>query len=122
MFWIGALLAVPFFLVPFGLASAQSPEPAKAIAAANSEFDRLYGEGKYADALALARQTLGRAEQELGKDHSDTLLSVNNLAALYQAQRRYREAEALYKRALEAPQHAFKPQQSGVPLSIPRPL
>ena len=38
----------------------------------------------------------------LGKEHPDTLTSVNNLAGLYQAQGRYGEAEPLYKRALEA--------------------
>ena len=32
----------------------------------------------------------------LGKDHPDTLTSVNNLAALYQAQGRYGEAEPLF--------------------------
>ena len=37
-----------------------------------------------------------------GKEHPDTLTSVNNLAVLYQAQGRYGEAEPLYKRALEA--------------------
>ena len=32
----------------------------------------------------------------LGKEHPDTLISVNNLAVLYQAQGRYGEAEPLY--------------------------
>ena len=38
----------------------------------------------------------------LGKEHPDTLRSVNNLASLYQDQGGCPEAEALYKRALEA--------------------
>ena len=38
----------------------------------------------------------------LGKEHPDTLVSVNNLALLYEAQGRYGEAEPLYRRALEA--------------------
>ena len=38
----------------------------------------------------------------LGREHPSTLLSVNNLAALYLAQGRYGEAEPLYRRALEA--------------------
>ena len=38
----------------------------------------------------------------LGREHPDTLTSVNNLAALYDTQGRYGEAEPLYKRALEA--------------------
>ncbi len=41
-------------------------------------------------------------ERVLGKEHPHTLLSVNNLAGLYQAQGRYAQAEPLYRRALEA--------------------
>jgi len=38
----------------------------------------------------------------LGKEHPDTLQSVNNLAAVYDAQRRYGEAGPLFRRALDA--------------------
>ncbi len=38
----------------------------------------------------------------LGREHPDTLTSVNNFAALYQSEGRYAEAEPLYRRALEA--------------------
>ena len=37
-----------------------------------------------------------------GPDHADTLLSLNNLGYLYQVIGRYREAELLFKRAIEA--------------------
>jgi len=36
----------------------------------------------------------------LGPDHPDTSHSLNNLAALYEAQGMYVEAESLYKRAI----------------------
>jgi tetratricopeptide (TPR) repeat protein len=36
----------------------------------------------------------------LGADHPDVATSLNNLAALYQAQGRYGEAEPLYQRSL----------------------
>ena len=48
------------------------------------------------------KRALEACERVLGKEHPDTLTSVNNLADLYQAQGRYGEAEPLYKRALEA--------------------
>jgi len=38
----------------------------------------------------------------LGREHPETLTSVNNLAGLYKAQGRLAEAEPLFKRALEA--------------------
>jgi Flp pilus assembly protein TadD len=37
----------------------------------------------------------------LGKDHRETLTRVNNLASMYNALGRGREAEPLYRRALE---------------------
>ena len=38
---------------------------------------------------------------KLGADHPDTLMSMNNLAALYKIQGRYEEAEPLYLQCLE---------------------
>ncbi|MCP4347069.1 MAG: CHAT domain-containing protein, partial [Desulfobacterales bacterium] len=40
-------------------------------------------------------------ENVLGKEHPDTLTSMNNLAGLYKSQGRYGEAEPLYKAALQ---------------------
>jgi tetratricopeptide (TPR) repeat protein len=39
-------------------------------------------------------------EEVLGEEHPDMALSLNNLAALYDNQGRYAEAEPLYQRAL----------------------
>jgi tetratricopeptide (TPR) repeat protein len=49
--------------------------------------------------LAKARQT---RTQLLGAGHSDTLISMNNLALLYRDRGRYDEAEPLFKQVLEA--------------------
>ena len=48
----------------------------------------------------MYKRALEAYERVLGKEHPDTLASVNNL--LYESQGRYGEAEPLYKRALEA--------------------
>ena len=58
--------------------------------------------GPLREAEPLYRRALEARERVLGKEHPDTLISVNNLAGLYQAQGRYGEAEPLYRRALEA--------------------
>ena len=76
-------------------------ETANDIAFINRKIFQLYGQGKYAEAAALAREALSLAEQVLGKEHPHTLTSVDNLAQLYQAEGRLAEAEPLYKRALE---------------------
>jgi hypothetical protein len=47
------------------------------------------------------KRVVQTSERVRGKEHPDTLISIYNLAMLYQAQGRYGEAEPLAKRALE---------------------
>ncbi|KFZ16727.1 hypothetical protein V501_02084 [Pseudogymnoascus sp. VKM F-4519 (FW-2642)] len=46
----------------------------------NNVAASLRQQGKYAEAEAMQRQTLQLKEAVLGKDHPDTLMSMNNLA------------------------------------------
>lgn len=55
----------------------------------------------YAEAERFARRALAFGRQQLGAEHRQTLASLHNLAALYDAQGRYGEAEPLYRRTLE---------------------
>ena len=67
----------------------------------NRQVDELYDQGKYAEATPLAEQALLLAETSLGRDHTDTIIHVLNLAEVYKAQARFGEAEPLYRRVLE---------------------
>jgi tetratricopeptide (TPR) repeat protein len=58
--------------------------------------------GEYEAAEPLYRWALHGHERLLGKEHPDTLLSVNNLAALLRAKGDSEAAEPLYRRALDA--------------------
>jgi tetratricopeptide (TPR) repeat protein len=77
------------------------PSAEDLVGALNRRTVRIYQDGNYALAETVAREAMVLGERVLGKDHPQTLLSVNNLAALYQAQGRYGEAEPLYVRALQ---------------------
>ena len=44
--------------------------------------------------------SLAISEKALGPDHPDVAISLNNLAALYNDQGRYADAEPLYKRVV----------------------
>ena len=64
----------------------------------------------------------------LGLEHSDTAISLNNLALLYDNQGKYNEAEPLYQRALaidektlgpDHPDTATDSEQSGLALRQP---
>jgi tetratricopeptide (TPR) repeat protein len=52
-------------------------------------------------AITLNRRALETQERVLGREHPDTLRSVNNLASLLDNKGDYDGAEPLYRRALE---------------------
>ena len=58
------------------------------------------GPGGDGEAEPLYVQALERLRETLGPDHPGTLISLNNLAGLYESQGRYGEAEPLYAQAL----------------------
>lgn len=97
------------------LVGAQQIEEAEAL---NTEVARLYGQGKFAEAVVLALQSLEINERALGPEHPRIAVSLNNLALLYQVQSRYADAEPLYKRSLEINETTFGPDHPQVALSL----
>ena len=83
--WLGRIaahiLVVTMMAVSAATAQAQT---AADIDILNEQVVQRYGQGKYAEATAIALQALTFAERLLGKEHPSTFDSVNNLAALYQ--------------------------------------
>jgi O-acetyl-ADP-ribose deacetylase (regulator of RNase III)/tetratricopeptide (TPR) repeat protein len=60
----------------------------------------LSGQGKYADAEVMHRETLALREKVLEKEHPDTLVSMNNLAQALSNQEKYEEAEVMHRETL----------------------
>jgi tetratricopeptide (TPR) repeat protein len=79
-----------------GQAQSQVDEAAILFAQATQYLDQ----GRYDEAEPLYQRVLAIIEKALGPDHPDTASSLNNLALIYHAQRKYAEAEHLTKRAL----------------------
>ncbi len=79
--------------------NAQSGED---IVALGKQVVQLDGQGKYAEATAVAERAVALAERVLGKEHPSTLTSIDNLAVLYAKQGRHAEAKPLYRRVLES--------------------
>jgi tetratricopeptide (TPR) repeat protein len=59
-----------------------------------------YSQGQYNDAEPLYLQSLDIKKRQLGNDYPDVATSLNNLALLYESQRKYLEAENLAQQAL----------------------
>ncbi|KAI0451044.1 hypothetical protein F5B21DRAFT_393516 [Xylaria acuta] len=57
--------------------------------------------GKYSKSEQLYRKTLELKEKVLGKEHPDTLESMNNLANVLQYQGNYEEAKGMFRQVLE---------------------
>ena len=64
------------------------------------QVDRLYQEGRIAEAIPLATRLLEKRKSSLGPEHPDVATSLNNLAKLYKAMGDYERAEPLYERSL----------------------
>jgi tetratricopeptide (TPR) repeat protein len=54
----------------------------------------------------------------LGKDHPDVANSLNNLALIYDEEKRYSDSEPLYKRVLEIREKSFGPDHPEVAKSL----
>ena len=57
--------------------------------------------GKYQEAEQMHRQTLELKEKMLGREHPDTLGSMNNLALVLDSRGKYEEAEHMHRQTLE---------------------
>ena len=66
----------------------------------NQEAMSLYQQGQYDRAVVVAKNALEVAERIVGPDHPDVATSLENMAALYRAINRRREAAKLEERAV----------------------
>ena len=65
----------------------------------NQEVMDLHQQGNYDRAVVVAQKALEVAKENVGPDHPAVANSLENLAALYRATKRDKEAQELEKRA-----------------------
>ena len=73
----------------------------------NVRVDDLHRQGRYSEAIPVAKKAVRVAEKTFGHDHPNTATSYNNLAAVYHDQGEMAEAELFYKRAVQINEKAF---------------
>ena len=93
--WLRLALA---FLIP-GIALA-APDTLELRRQFDDAMRAAYAEGELADAEQAAREILEITERDVGPDHPDVALALNNVALMVDLQGDHEEAEALYARAL----------------------
>jgi CHAT domain-containing protein/Tfp pilus assembly protein PilF len=84
----------------------------------NKSVEKLYGEGKFGEAIPVAIQALAIREKLLGPMHPDVAESLNNLAAVYEAQSAFEKAEPLHMRALAIREKVLGPMHLDVAESL----
>jgi len=67
---------------------------------------------------SLVNMVFSGREKALGKEHPDTLRSVNNLASVLQYQGKYEEAEQMSRRAVEGKEKALGKEHPSTPNSV----
>ena len=95
------------------LAAAQPSDTQRRWETLNTEIIQAYRSGDFAEGIGKAEQALALAHEAFGPRHSDTLQSMNNLAALYASQGRTREAEPLLSEVLQLRRELLGPHHSG---------
>lgn len=90
--------------------SAVGPESPDTLASMSLMSVLLLGEGKFADAEKLERETLAARQRVLGPEHPDTARSMSRLARVLTWQGRNGEAETLQREALRIERRALGPE------------
>ena len=96
------------------------PQPAVSAEAKrlSEQVIKLYGEGRYDEALPLAERALALYEKALGSDHPHVATALSNLALLYAEKGDYAKAEPLYLRSLAIKEKAVGPDHPSVAISL----
>lgn len=102
----------------FSLDSPSKAQSADDITALKAQVATLYRQGKYAEAIEVAKQSVALAERAFGPDHRVVAEPVNNLAVLYRSMGRNNEAEPLYLRSLAINEKALGPDHPEVGASL----
>ena len=74
---------------------------------------KLYSDGKYDEALPLAKRALELRERALGPDHEMVQSALLNLAEVYTAKTKYGEAQKLIERLLRTYEKTVGPEDAG---------
>ncbi len=89
---------------------ALDPEGRAALASvrdADAETSRLFGEGKFAEAMSMAERHAEIARRTLGAEHPETIGAVNDIGVLLQARGSLADAERFFRESLATYRHAL---------------
>ncbi len=83
-----------------------------------AQFQQLYQQGKYAEAVPIAAEEVKLAEKTFGPDDEKVSVYLNNFALLYEKDGSYADAEPLYLRAIAIAEKALGPDHPDLATSL----
>ena len=86
--FLGVLIIAPLMALVLSLSSTALAQEAR-WKALHNQAKALNQQGKYREALPVAKEALNVAENTFGPDHPNVAISINELALLYKAQGGY---------------------------------
>jgi tetratricopeptide (TPR) repeat protein len=95
-----------------------SLEEAKLLDAAFNFGVFLYSQGRYNLSKQMHQHAFEGRIKVLGKEHPDTLMSMNDLASLLESQGKYDEAEPIYRQTLQLSEKVLGKEHPGTLTSI----
>ncbi|MDA2917219.1 tetratricopeptide repeat protein [Nitrospinae bacterium AH_259_B05_G02_I21] len=104
---VSALTAILMVVLGLSMCSVASAQEVGWEALTNRAL-ALSRQGKYREAIPVAKEALKVAEQTFGPNHPNVAQSLNSLALLYKVLGQYAKAEPLYKRALAIRERALR--------------
>jgi CHAT domain-containing protein len=108
VFTVYLILTMSLLLNLYGISKAEEDSQAvKKWNELNDKTVQAYKQGDYKSDIKFTQKAYQYAQEAFGEKHPSTLLSMNNLAALYDSQGRYGEAEPLYQKALQLTQEVL---------------
>ena len=84
----------------------------------SAQVEELSQNGRYADAVGVAKEALKVAEETFGANHPNLARSLSDLAELYRVTGQLAQAESLHQRALSIREKALGPRHPDVAQSL----
>jgi TonB family protein len=122
VFMTGAPLSPVGLTIEVNQQSASDSETRQLTEAANlnSTVKKLFAEGKFDEALPLAKRVLEIRERVLGADDDRVVAALMNLAEIYNEKRKFGDAQALFERVLAIYEKKVGPNDLNVAIVLDR--
>ena len=108
------VLSLVLFALPLSLVAQEKEDSTNRLANLNQRLDQLMSDGKFSEALPLAREAVDITETVTGPFQPDTAAALNILGSVYLQTGDYIHAEPILQRCLSVADKVFPPAHSAV--------